>query len=171
MPAPDHPDHPDSQPKRHYLFLTPEGHTYQPHSEATEPDIDNCQVVGWAAGEGAEAAFHALVAAEPYLLGTTFDEVICYALRGREVAGRFWLSEHRRQEEQEEQAGEGGAGRGRSRQGKEEAGERGGRGKRRQGKEEAGERGRGGWEVPSSVAGTGMRRSLISMQRHRMQKT
>ena len=64
----------------HYLFITPEGHTYQPHSEAVEPDIDNCQLLGWASGDSAEAAFARLVDENPWLLETTFEVVMVLKL-------------------------------------------------------------------------------------------
>ncbi len=74
---------PQTQPtqrRRHYIFITTEGHTFQPDSDQAEPDIDNCQVLGWAEGDDAEAAFHALVVENPWLLETTFEEVIALKL-------------------------------------------------------------------------------------------
>ena len=31
-----------------YIFITTEGFTYQPGSESPEPDVENCQVIGFA---------------------------------------------------------------------------------------------------------------------------
>ena len=40
-----------------YLFLTNEGYTYQPDSESIEPDCENAQLIGIAAGNTEEEAF------------------------------------------------------------------------------------------------------------------
>lgn len=64
-----------------YIFITEEGFTYQPNSESPEPDIENCQVIGFAEGNSPEEAFDNLIAENGYLLGTNFDEIICYELR------------------------------------------------------------------------------------------
>jgi len=64
-----------------YVFITSEGYTFQPGSEAIEPDIDNCQVVGFVQGEDEQEAFENLVGANAHLLETTFDELICFELR------------------------------------------------------------------------------------------
>ncbi len=40
-----------------YIFTTVEGFTYQPGSETIEPDIENCQVIGFAQGRDEEDAF------------------------------------------------------------------------------------------------------------------
>ncbi len=65
---------------QHYIFLSLEGFTYQPDSENCEPDIENVQVIGFAAGHDEEDAFLRLVRDNGYLLGTTFDEIYCYRL-------------------------------------------------------------------------------------------
>lgn len=64
-----------------YIFITIEGYTFQPESEAIEPDIENCQVVGFAEGVDAQEAFANLVQENEYLVETTFDEVVCLELR------------------------------------------------------------------------------------------
>jgi len=66
---------------RSYIFITTEGYTFQPESESIEPDIENCQVVGFAKGKDEEQAFENLITENPNLLETTFDEVICIELR------------------------------------------------------------------------------------------
>ena len=60
-----------------YIFITSEGLTYQPGSEEIEPDIENCQVIGFAQGIDEKEAFDNLVEENQYLLKTTFDELIC----------------------------------------------------------------------------------------------
>lgn len=63
-----------------YIFLTSEGYTFQPDSESAEPDIENCQVIGFAEGESPDDAFDNLLRENEYLLETTFDEIYCYQL-------------------------------------------------------------------------------------------
>ena len=41
-----------------YIFLTMEGYTYLPDSEAMEPYVENCQMLGFAEGENAKEAFN-----------------------------------------------------------------------------------------------------------------
>lgn len=64
-----------------YIFYTTEGYTYQPNSEAMEPDIENLQVLGFAAGETEEEAFKNLLDENEWLLETTFDQVRCIELK------------------------------------------------------------------------------------------
>lgn len=65
---------------KNYIFLTSEGHTYQPGSESTEPDIDNLQVIGISEGNNSQMAFENLIKDNGYLLETSFDELFCYEL-------------------------------------------------------------------------------------------
>ncbi len=64
-----------------FIFITEEGSTYQPDSYLGEPDIDNCQVIGFAQGIDERDAFTNIVKENEYLLETTFDEVICMELK------------------------------------------------------------------------------------------
>ena len=64
-----------------YIFITTEGYTFQPESESIEPDIENCQVVGFGQGKDENQAFENLIVKNSYLLETTFDEVICFELK------------------------------------------------------------------------------------------
>ncbi|MDI6760909.1 MAG: hypothetical protein QMD05_08780 [Candidatus Brocadiaceae bacterium] len=82
-----------------YIFITEEGITYQPDSESPEPDIENCQVIGFAEGNSPEEAFDNLIEENGYLLETSFDEVICFELKHRDYhkfAKGFSLSDKRR---------------------------------------------------------------------------
>ncbi len=63
-----------------YIFLTDEGYTYQPKSEAIEPDIENLQVLGFGAGETPEAAFHDFLETYSWIGETTFRTTYCYRL-------------------------------------------------------------------------------------------
>ena len=64
-----------------YIFITAEGYTFQPKSTSIEPDIENCQVIGFAQGTDANQAFQKLIRESDYLLETTFDEIICFELK------------------------------------------------------------------------------------------
>ena len=64
-----------------YIFITIEGYTFQPESTSIEPDIENCQVIGFARGKDPKQAFQNLIQENSYLLETTFDELICYELK------------------------------------------------------------------------------------------
>lgn len=55
-----------------YIFITEEGTTYQPNSKSPEPDIENCQVVGFAVGNSPEEAFNNLIQENNYLLDNKF---------------------------------------------------------------------------------------------------
>ncbi|HET9495601.1 MAG TPA: hypothetical protein VFR15_15315 [Chloroflexia bacterium] len=64
-----------------YIFVTSEGYTYQPGSESVQPDIDNLQVIGFALGSTSQEALKNLIAENPYMLLTAFNEVECFELR------------------------------------------------------------------------------------------
>jgi hypothetical protein len=75
-----------------YIFITTEGHTFQPETEAVEPDIENCQVIGFADGLDPQQAFENLLRDNIYLLQTTFNELTCYELKnGYRNASAFFL--------------------------------------------------------------------------------
>jgi len=63
-----------------YIFLTKEGHTYQPDSESVMPDIQNLQVIGFSKGSNPKEAFEDLLEENEYLKDTNFNEVVCYPL-------------------------------------------------------------------------------------------
>jgi len=65
---------------KNYIFLTLEGHTYQPNSEVVEPDINNLQVIGFSIGVDQKDAFRRLLKENSYLVDTTFDEIFCLEL-------------------------------------------------------------------------------------------
>lgn len=41
-----------------FVFITTEGFTYQPDSQSSEPDIENCQVLGYGDGKNPQEAFN-----------------------------------------------------------------------------------------------------------------
>jgi hypothetical protein len=64
----------------HYIFLTNEGHTFQPESESMEPDVENLQVIGFSSGITSKEAFEKLLVENSYLKQTSFNNVFCYEL-------------------------------------------------------------------------------------------
>ncbi len=50
--------------KKHYIFLTLDGYTFQPDSKSVEPDIENLQVVGFAFGVNSKEAFQNLLSTD-----------------------------------------------------------------------------------------------------------
>jgi len=64
-----------------YIFITTEGYTFQPESTSIEPDIENCQVIGFAQGTDAKNAFQNLICENSYLLETNFDEIVCFEFK------------------------------------------------------------------------------------------
>ncbi len=79
-----------------FIFFTEEGYTFQPGSEAIEPDIENLQVLGFARGGGPEEAFRVMLRERPWLLDTTFEGTWCLALaEGREAMRWFSLARHK----------------------------------------------------------------------------
>ncbi|MDT8302174.1 MAG: hypothetical protein RQ760_11870 [Sedimentisphaerales bacterium] len=80
-----------------YIFITAEGYTFQPESESIEPDIENCQVIGFAKGEYPKQAFENLIQENSNLLETAFDELICYELKDEDGSEKtyFYLNECR----------------------------------------------------------------------------
>lgn len=81
-----------------YIFITSEGYTYQQGSEAVEPDIENCQVIGFAQGLSEEQAFENMVKENAYLMESTFDELICFQLQEQDYCAHksyFYLNDIR----------------------------------------------------------------------------
>lgn len=83
---------------RSYIFITTEGCTFQPNSTSPEPDIENCQVIGFGYGRNAKEAFETMIKENEYLLETTFDEVIGMELKS-EGKICFYLNDYPRNTE------------------------------------------------------------------------
>ncbi len=79
---------------RSFIFITTEGFTYQNKSESAEPDVENCQVIGYSDGLTPEDAFSNLLKNNEYLYSTSFDEIICLELANEERK-YFYLQEVR----------------------------------------------------------------------------
>jgi len=83
---------------KNYIFITEEGVTYQPNSISPEPDIENCQVIGFAKGNNEDEAFKNLTKDNEYLLDTNFNEIICVELKNEDYyhkAKCFSLGEYK----------------------------------------------------------------------------
>ncbi|MFN0158485.1 MAG: hypothetical protein ACKVRP_10485 [Bacteroidota bacterium] len=64
-----------------YIFVTSEGYTYQPNSESEVPDIENLQVIGFAAGVNEQEALRNLLSENSWIQDSSFSEVMCYQLQ------------------------------------------------------------------------------------------
>jgi hypothetical protein len=83
---------------KNYIFITEEGVTYQPNSTSPEPDIENCQVIGFTKGKNEDEAFKNLIKENEYLLDTNFNEIICIELKNEDYYSKtkyFYLGEHK----------------------------------------------------------------------------
>lgn len=83
-----------------YIFITEEGRTYQPNSVSPDPDIENCQVIGFARGTNENEAFKNLIKKNEYLLDTSFNETICIELEHEDyyrTAKCFYLNEYKKE--------------------------------------------------------------------------
>ena len=83
---------------KNYIFITEEGVTYQPNSTSPEPDIENCQVIGFAKGNNEDEAFKNLTKDNEYLLDANFNEIICMELTNEnyyQKAKYFYLGEYK----------------------------------------------------------------------------
>jgi len=58
-----------------FIFITSEGDTFQPDSDSSVPDIENCQVLGFGNGVDSADAFRNFLKDNEFLLDTSFDEV------------------------------------------------------------------------------------------------
>ena len=83
---------------KNYIFITKQGITYQPNTSSPEPDIENCQVIGFAKGNNENEAMQYLIKANEYLLKTNFNEFICMELKNENhysKAKYFYLEEYK----------------------------------------------------------------------------
>lgn len=78
---------------RYFIFTTTEGYTYQPNSDSIEPDVENCQVLGFGSGDEIEEAFESFLADNAWLKETTFNKTIAYELKSEKIAGYFYLGD------------------------------------------------------------------------------
>ena len=76
---------------KYFIFTTAEGYTYQPNSNATIPDAENCQVLGFGEGDDVSKAFENFITENLWLSKTSYDQVIAYELRHKEFSGKLSL--------------------------------------------------------------------------------
>ena len=70
-----------------YMIITAEGYTFSPCCEGPDPDIENCQVLGFEEADSAEEAVDALRRERPWVRDLRFSEVVVFEV-GKEE-GRF----------------------------------------------------------------------------------
>ncbi|MDH4227254.1 MAG: hypothetical protein OEV59_05825 [Deltaproteobacteria bacterium] len=78
-----------------FIFTTAEGYTFSPNSKTSAPDIENCQVLGFAEGASAEDAFDNLIKENSYLTQVGFDILEAYELK-QQAPAHFSISKYRK---------------------------------------------------------------------------
>ena len=81
-----------------YIYITKEGYTSQPNNNNSEPDIDNCQVIGFSKGNNENEAFKDLIKENKHLLNTSFNELRCIELKNKDYANKskyVYLNEYK----------------------------------------------------------------------------
>ena len=68
-----------------FIFYTTEGTTFQPLLTAEYPDVENCQILGWAKGYNPKEAFESLKRECPWICNSTFEKVIAAELKNRKT--------------------------------------------------------------------------------------
>lgn len=59
-----------------FLFYTTQGYTFSPCEDTVEPDVENCQILGWEKGETTESAYVRLLANNPWIKEKEFTKVV-----------------------------------------------------------------------------------------------
>lgn len=77
---------------KHYIFITTEGYTFKPESDFTEPEVENCQVLGFSDGINKEEAFKNFRKEYGYVKDLGFSEVLCYETPNNKPAAYFYLN-------------------------------------------------------------------------------
>ena len=82
---------------KRFIFISNEGYTYQPNSNADIPDIENSQVIGFSYGKDEEEAFNNLLKENKYIKETSFNQIISYHLSSDSDQSKkyFYLSEEK----------------------------------------------------------------------------
>jgi hypothetical protein len=71
-----------------FLFYKTEGTTFQPLLTAEYPDypdVENCQILGWAKGRNSKEAFESLKCECPWICDSSFEEGIASELKNRKT--------------------------------------------------------------------------------------
>jgi hypothetical protein len=61
---------------KHFIFITIEGYTFKPESDFTEPEVENCQVLGFSSGLNANEAYKNFANEGAFYRDLNFNEVI-----------------------------------------------------------------------------------------------
>jgi hypothetical protein len=80
---------------KYYIFITPEGMTYQPGSDTLLPDVENCQVLGFGEGPGVTEAISTFLDNHPWLYQMSFDHVVAYELTTGKSDVQFSLADYK----------------------------------------------------------------------------
>jgi len=78
-----------------YIFISKEGFTYQPNSESIDPDIENCQVIGFSTGTDPDDAFRNFIKNNECIKKTSFNEIFSLELKSGSKEAYFSLDEYR----------------------------------------------------------------------------
>lgn len=78
-----------------YIFITNEGYTYQPNSETIDPDVENCQVIGFSNGNNPHDAFVKFLKSNEYFKNTSFNEIFSIELKNENMKTYFSLDEYK----------------------------------------------------------------------------
>lgn len=76
---------------KNYIFITSEGYTFSPNNSDSEPDIENCQVLGFVEASDSLEAFKKFKENNLYLNELGFNEVLCYELKDNNNSEYFYL--------------------------------------------------------------------------------
>jgi hypothetical protein len=79
---------------KNYIFISSEGYTYSPSATDSEPDVENCQVLGFGVGADKESAFKYFIDNNQQLENLGFENVVCYELMKSEPEGYFCTKNH-----------------------------------------------------------------------------
>ena len=77
---------------KHYIFITTEGYTFKPKSDLAEPEVENCQVLGFSDGINKEEAFKNFLKDYKYVKDLGFNDVICYEILQNNPNAYFYLN-------------------------------------------------------------------------------
>jgi len=77
---------------KNYIFITSEGFTFSPNCTDSEPDIENCQVLGFAEGINETEAFNLLIKNNKFLKELGYNEIYCYEIAEHKKSVNFSLN-------------------------------------------------------------------------------
>jgi len=79
---------------KHYIFITTEGYTFKPESDLAEPDVENCQVLGFSSGRNEKEAFANFINENSFYNKLSFDETSCYEIINKSPSASFSLKDY-----------------------------------------------------------------------------